>query len=74
VASILTLVGFRRYMVGFGLRCALSALAIVIAGSAASIAAERLINVLIGGTIGIAFVLAVHTIALGGFDKSEVDG
>ncbi|MBV6322429.1 FUSC family protein [Duganella violaceipulchra] len=74
VASILTLVGFRRYVVGFGLRCAFSALTIVIAGNAASIAAERLINVLIGGTIGIAFVLAVHTAALDGFGIVKVDG
>lgn len=63
LASILTLAGVRRYVVGFGLRCLFSALAIVVAGHAASIAAERLINVLLGSVIGIVFVFGVHAIA-----------
>jgi len=56
------------------LRCAFSALTIVIAGNAASIAAERLINVLIGGAIGIAFVLAVHNAVRDGYGMVKVDG
>lgn len=62
LAAMLTLVGIRRYVVGFGLRCAFSALAIVIAGHAAPIAAERLINVLLGGIIGIVAVFGAHAI------------
>jgi hypothetical protein len=58
--SILTLVAFRRYVLGFALRCALIAMAFVVAGSTIGVAAERVMNVLMGGLAGYVFVLAVN--------------
>lgn len=62
VATMLTLVSFHRYALGFGARCACIACALVIAGKAPSIAAERVINVLLGGGIGLLFALVVHAV------------
>ena len=63
VASLMTLVAFRFYLLGFGTRCAAIAAALVIADQSTIIAAERVINVLIGGFVGVAFVLATHAVA-----------
>ncbi|RCS25895.1 FUSC family protein [Phyllobacterium salinisoli] len=60
VASLMTLVAFHSYRLGFGTRCAAIAVALVIADQSTVIAAERVVNVLIGGIIGVAFVFAVH--------------
>ena len=63
VACILgftSLVGGGRYVIQFGLRCAFCALAIIVAGQTSTIAGERVLNVLIGGVIGIVFFLGVH--------------
>ncbi|ULH13487.1 FUSC family protein [Serratia marcescens] len=62
VVTMLTLVSFHRYTLGFGARCACIACALVIAGKAPSIAAERVVNVLLGGGIGLLFALAVHAV------------
>ena len=59
----MTLVAFRSYPLGFGTRCAAIATALVIADQSTLIAAERVINVLIGGIVGVAFVLATHALA-----------
>ena len=62
VASLLTLVAFRSYPLGFGTRCATIAAALVIADQSTMIAAERVVNVLIGGIVGVAFVFATHAV------------
>ncbi|AJY32471.1 fusaric acid resistance -like family protein [Burkholderia thailandensis 34] len=63
LASALTLVAFRHYASGFGARCACIACASWVAQQSAAIAAERVVNVLAGGLIGVAFVLATHWLA-----------
>ncbi|MGP2704828.1 FUSC family protein, partial [Serratia marcescens] len=55
VATMLTLVSFHRCALGFGVRCACIACALIIAGKAPEIAAERAFNVLLGGGIGLLF-------------------
>ena len=50
VVSLLTLVAFRSYLIGFGTRCAAVAAALVIAEQSTVIAAERVINVLLGAS------------------------
>ncbi|CAJ4113099.1 fusaric acid resistance -like family protein [Burkholderia pseudomallei] len=63
LASVLTLVAFRHYATGFGARCACIACASSVAQQSTAIAAERVVNVLAGGLIGIACVLATHWFA-----------
>jgi uncharacterized membrane protein YdjX (TVP38/TMEM64 family) len=60
LAAVLTLVAFRSYVISYGTRCALIAFAVVVAGQSVAIAGERVMNVLLGGCIGIGFVLAVN--------------
>ncbi|PYE89948.1 FUSC family protein [Phyllobacterium leguminum] len=59
----LTLTAFRSYVVGFGVRCGLVSLAIMLAGQSVSVASERIVNVILGGVIGALFVLAAHLAA-----------
>ncbi|CAJ5117209.1 fusaric acid resistance -like family protein [Burkholderia pseudomallei] len=63
LASVLTLVAFRHYATGFGARCACIACASWVAQQSTAIAAERVVNMLAGGLIGIACVLATHWFA-----------
>ncbi|KVD89598.1 hypothetical protein WS62_15495 [Burkholderia sp. ABCPW 14] len=63
LASVLTLVAFRHYATGFGARCACIACTSWLAQQSAAVAAERVVNVLLGGLIGVAFVLATHWFA-----------
>ncbi|CAB3795891.1 hypothetical protein LMG28614_04251 [Paraburkholderia ultramafica] len=58
----LTLVAFNQYVVAFGTRCALHAVAIIVAGHSIFSADARMINVVLGSTIGIVFVLGTHFI------------
>ncbi|WP_315709988.1 FUSC family protein [Brenneria uluponensis] len=60
IAALLTLIAFRRYILGFGSRCAFIALALTVGGQAVSVAGERIINVILGGLIGITCVLVVR--------------
>jgi hypothetical protein len=60
LASVLTLVAFNSYIAGFAARSFFIAIAFMLAGYAADVAAERVVNVLIGGVIGYGFVLGVH--------------
>ena len=62
-ATVLTLVAFNQYVVAFGTRCALHAVAIIVAGHAVFFADYRAINVVAGSVIGIVFVLGTHLIA-----------
>lgn len=62
-AMALTLVAFNRYVVAFGARCALHAVAIIVAGHAVFAANYRAIDVAIGSVIGIVFVLGTNLIA-----------
>jgi hypothetical protein len=57
LGATLTLVAFNRYGVGFGARCFFIALAATFTGGASGVAEERVINVLIGGVLGIIAVL-----------------
>jgi len=62
LASILTLVAFKSYVAGFAARSGCIAIAFILAGETATMAAERVVNVLIGGIIGYGFVLGVHAL------------
>ncbi|MBU7440213.1 FUSC family protein [Paraburkholderia fungorum] len=62
-AMALTLVAFNRYVVAFGARCALHAVAIIVAGHAVFAADCRVIDVAIGSVIGIVFVLGTNRVA-----------
>jgi Fusaric acid resistance protein-like len=62
--AVLTLVAFRRYPLGFGLRCALVVLALIDTNHSTSFAAVRIENVVLGGVIGLAFVFGVHGLLL----------
>ena len=60
LGAVLTLLAFRHYIVGFATRCALIALILVDAAHSTLAAIERVQNVIMGGAIGIAFVVAAH--------------
>ncbi|MCP3727753.1 FUSC family protein [Paraburkholderia sp. CNPSo 3272] len=62
-ATVLTLVAFNRYVVAFGTRCALHAVAIIVAGHPVFSADYRAIDVVAGSVIGIVFVLGTHLTA-----------
>ncbi len=62
IGGVLTLIVFRLYPVGFGARCALIGVALSVTGQLSG-AVERIENVLIGGAIGLALVLAAHETA-----------
>jgi uncharacterized membrane protein YccC len=62
-AIALTLVAFNRYVVAFGARCALHAIAIIVAGHTALSADARAIDVVIGSMIGLIFVLGTNLAA-----------
>jgi hypothetical protein len=57
LGATLTLVAFNRYVIGFSARCFFIALAAAFTGGASGIAEERVINVVIGGVLGIIAVL-----------------
>ncbi|BEV72133.1 FUSC family protein [Paludibacterium sp. THUN1379] len=59
LASVTTLVSFHRYIVGFAARCTCVACALILLNESAMVASERLVNVLLGGVIGLGFVLLV---------------
>jgi len=61
-AIALTLVAFNQYVIAFGMRCALHAVAIIVAGHAIFSADDRAIDVVIGSIIGIVFVLGTNLI------------
>jgi hypothetical protein len=63
LVSFLTIVAFRSYVFGFGMRCMLVAIAIMIAGETAAVAAERVSNVILGGVIGLVCVMVFHALA-----------
>ncbi|WP_186374329.1 FUSC family protein [Roseomonas gilardii] len=60
VAGLLTLMAFRRYVVGFGARCVCIALALTVGRHSMFVAGERILNVILGGEIGLACVLALR--------------
>lgn len=60
LAGLLTLIAFRRYIVGFSARCFFIALAITVSNHSALIAGERIFNVLLGGVTGIASVFLLR--------------
>ncbi len=60
IAIALTLVSFHHYAVGFGVRCALQAIAIIVAGHVTLAADVRTINVIVGGSIGLLSTVGMH--------------
>lgn len=63
ILSVLTLVAFRRYVHGFGARCACVAAALIVADQGSAAAAERVVNVLLGGATGVVLVFGLHFLA-----------
>jgi hypothetical protein len=63
ILAVLSLVALRRYVFAFGLRCGCAAFVLLIASQSAAVAAERAANVVLGGFIGILFVLILRTIS-----------
>ncbi len=63
LATFLTLVSFRKYVVAYFFRSTFVALAITLANQSAGVALERLTHVLLGGAIGIACVLGLDLLA-----------
>jgi hypothetical protein len=57
ILAVLSLVALRRHVVAFGLRCGCAALVLVLAGQSATNATERAANVILGGVIGVSFML-----------------
>ncbi len=62
IGSLLTLVAFRSYVVGFGTRCMLVVLAIGIVDGGTLGATQRVENVVLGGLIGLAFAFAASSL------------
>jgi hypothetical protein len=62
LATLLTLDIFKDYRVQFTSTCAMVALAIMLAGDAPGIAAERTVNVVLGGAIGVLTVRVMDVV------------
>lgn len=60
IAGLLTLIAFRRYIVGFIARCFFIALTLTVGGNSIVIAGERIFNVILGGLIGVTCVFIFH--------------
>lgn len=60
VIGVLTLAAIKTYVLAFGIRCAMAAVAILAINESTVIASERLLNVVAGSGIGLVMVLAVH--------------
>lgn len=58
--AALRAMAFRRYLVGFGARCVCIALALTVGGHSMFVAGERILNVILGGAIGLACVLVLR--------------
>ena len=63
LVAVLTLVVLRHYPTAFGIRCGCAAVVLITVGQSATAAGERAANVILGGLIGILFVLSVRAIA-----------
>jgi hypothetical protein len=63
ILAVLSLVALRPYVVAFGLRCGCAGFGLLLASHSTAIAAERTANVVLGGIIGIAFVLIIRAVA-----------
>ena len=72
ILAVLSLVALRRYVVAFGLRCGCAAFVLLLASQSAAIAAERAANVILGGVIGILFVVITRAI-FGAIKSRRVD-
>ncbi|MFB9265101.1 FUSC family protein [Bradyrhizobium erythrophlei] len=76
LGSALTLFAFKDYLTALTLRYGLTALAVALSGQTAALAAERIVNVSLGGAIGLACVASVGWIgeALRGAGDQAEDG
>ncbi|MHC8372806.1 FUSC family protein [Pseudomonas sp. MDT1-85] len=64
VIGLLTLVGFRRYVVAMSIRCACAALGVALITHSDPLAALRAINIITGGLLGGAAAWGVHVFTL----------
>ncbi|WP_316353002.1 hypothetical protein [Candidatus Trichorickettsia mobilis] len=60
LCTLLTLVAFRKYILGFGTRCCCIALVITLMNENVISAGERILNVLLGGVIGVSIFYITH--------------
>lgn len=60
--TVVTLLAFRNYRVGFATRSGCIACALIVAGQGAAVAAQRVENVLVGGAIGLLCMLLLTRI------------
>lgn len=60
--GLISFLSIRKYMIGYTVMSAAVACAIVVANLSPEIAAQRSINVVLGGVIGVLFLLIVHRI------------
>ena len=60
LCTLLTLVAFRNYVLGFGSRCCFIALVITLMNEGVMSAGERILNVLLGGIIGVSIFYITH--------------
>lgn len=60
VIGLISFLACRRYIVGYGIMSAAVACAIIVANLSPEIAADRSINVVLGGAIGVIFLFLVH--------------
>jgi hypothetical protein len=63
MVAVLSLVALRPYVYAFGLRCGCAGFGLLLASQSTAIAAERTANVIMGGIIGITFVLLIRAVA-----------
>lgn len=63
ILAVLSLVALRKYVVAFGLRCGCAAFILLLASQSAIVTTERAANVILGGVIGIVFVLITRAIS-----------
>lgn len=70
IVAVLSLVALHPYVVAFGLRCGCAGFGLLLASQSTAIAAERTANVVLGGIIGITFVLFIRA-AAGAFQPAR---
>ncbi|HEC0176681.1 TPA: hypothetical protein R1Q61_006591, partial [Pseudomonas aeruginosa] len=60
LAILLSLVAFSRYVLGFAVRCGLTALTLTLSSGSMGMASERIVDVLLGGVIALVVMWAIN--------------
>ncbi len=60
LAILLSLVAFSRYVLGFAVRCGLTALTLTLSSCSMGMASERIVDVLLGGVIALVVMWAIN--------------